>query len=880
MRYEDEKDINTNKQTVREEKSGSGEDRKIVITENMEQAGDGQMDQLQATVFNTGGRVLNMLSSDVRLNGKASDEVKRAREALEQLGAFRYNIGFAGPQSCGKSSLINAIIQYPLMPTCNLATTCTPVEVMYGKVIRMIIKDEDKDGKVVFDQKCGSISKGDFDRLKNYACNVMSIAIIENLQLFSDVYIAEDTNNLSRHIHMDQNDPRQVALLLMILFTVYVHQNNKELNAKEKALNALRKETLTHFGIKKNTVNYRVVVQWDNPMLASGLMITDLPGLGSSAEDKTEDGKVIKGHDTITKEAVLRTDTMAFMSEPLVLADAVPVLETMVSNAHLLDVVSVDDRIVPIMNKVDLLKGEQKKLTTINMMLGMMQNAGVDMTGRKVWETSSYYGEYAYEGMDLSKSFLVQNEIYDLVKNGYSEEEIQEELPGILRKMKHGYERSGVDQLREFFRTAFIGKGKCQKAFSSVAALRALAIALIKPLCAAINMDTTMAAGNEALVKEALEYLQEAATTRLDNAQSEIKEKVNKLTDEDNQEIIHSLLRDAQAQYMTSFEDAVDSYSSSLLAITGKFNLTWIGFGNRARVDSGDSYNHGLYETLLDKSRSLYVDLKEVNKVYATTLRHCGNDTEGIYQHMLNGLVTFQKDYPNILKDCLDSYRDKVDPSVIALMGNMVPALLDFVDAKIKTADASMAQLKESIQAAGDQIARDIIELNDEYVNVLLEMVHGKLDTESGGWFVRKEFLVIDGDRGLNATIRSLKLTNADKEHIKAQIEEMGRDKINNSLVAWYKEAETNAKSILSKLVVEILELFRQVTRDLEKNTKEKEAELEANVKLLDDLYDIFEKMQNDIQPEIDRALNLGISTEYTAMEGDLFEGMLRREAS
>lgn len=125
----------------------------------MEQASEDVVDQFQAAIYNAGSKALSMLDADVLTKGLETDRRKKAGDTLRHLGAFRYNIGFAGPQSCGKSSLINAIIRYPLMPTCNLATTCTPVELIYGKETRIIVKDEDLKGKIVFDRKCGSITQ-------------------------------------------------------------------------------------------------------------------------------------------------------------------------------------------------------------------------------------------------------------------------------------------------------------------------------------------------------------------------------------------------------------------------------------------------------------------------------------------------------------------------------------------------------------------------------------------------------------------------------------------------------------------------------------------------------------------------------------------------
>lgn len=840
----------------------------------MEQASEDVVDQFQATVYNAGSKALSMLDADALTKGLEIDRRKKAKDTLRHLGAFRYNIGFAGPQSCGKSSLINAIIRYPLMPTCNLATTCTPVELIYGKETRIVVKDEDRKGKIVLDRKCGSISQADFDKLVDYACKVMPVAIIENLQFFCDFSILSRTRELRRHIHMDRSDPRQTALLFLILLTVYAHQNNKELTKAELELNNLRLKTLAYFGIRQNTINYRVVVQWDNSMLASGLMITDLPGLGSSAEDKKENDVVIKGHDTITKEAVLRTDTMAFLSEPQVMADAVPALETMISNASIRDAVSVEERIVPIMNKVDQLPGAQKE-TAINMMLGMMRNAGANMSNRKVWETSSFCGEYAYEGLDVKQSFYVQREVFKLAEEGCGEDEIEDELPGIMRKMKRGYDKSGVNELREFFRSAFIGRGKYQKTFSAVIALRALALDMVTPLRTMIDSGTALAGVNETLAREALGYLEEAATTPLNDAQK-TDQVISNMVDE-HMGIVDPMISAATVKYESVLSDAVDDYAERLQDITSQFNLTYLGFGNRARVDSGDPYNHDLYQSLLDESETLNVDLKAVNKIHANALRYCGDAVAGIYESARDRLVAFQKDYPRIMKDCIDEYRGKADPDVIALMESLLPSLQQYVAARIVTADAAIQDQRSSFQNVADQLAREIVTLNDEFVSVLLNMVQGKLGTIQGGWFTKKDFLVVDGDNGLNATIRSLGLTKADRENIRGLVAEKGANVITNPLREWYQTAENDVNQILGSLTLEFVSQFNLMRKNLEEKTKGMETNVEQAQKTLDVLSRVFCQMREDIQPHLDHILELE-GAGNSPLKGDLFEGMLEAQ--
>lgn len=884
MRYEDEKNKvdtqkkqeNTETEFVREAESGEG----AGALKNSEDTGTEMVDRFQKAVCEAGNRVLNLISEEGLDLMVHQDRMERAKDALAQLGAFRYNIGFAGPQSCGKSSLINAVIQYPLMPTCNLATTCTPVELLYSKVIRVLVTDEDRKGKIIFDKKCGELSEEDFNRLRDYAFQVMGVAIIENLQFFCDDYIADEMEIDPGHITMDPEDARQAALLILILFTVYVSQNNRELNDKERKLNELRRKTLSYFGVGKDSINYRVIVQWDNPLLASGLMITDLPGLGAAAEDKEIDGKWIKGHDTITREAVLKTDTMVFMSEPLVMGDAVPVLKEMVSNAALRDAVSAEDRIVAIMNKSDTFSGAAQKQSAIDRMLGMMQNAGVNMTGRKVWELSSFFGEFAYEGLDRSRSFYVRREIYKLKNQDYDEEDIADEMPSILKRLEKGYQKSGVDELREFFRTAFIGRAKYDKTFSAIAALRAFALDSMSPIQVLIHTDSALAGVNRDIADNALKNLKEAAITPLDEAQRETGAEVNGMIEDDY--VVDALIESAANKYVQAFDNAVNEYSEKLRKIADKFELTFLGLGSRARVDSSNTHNHELYEELLAQSGSLQVDLTAVNREYTNTLSHCSKDIEKIYRTAQERMNRFKENYPGILEKCIESYRSKTDDDTLGLMYDIMPVLRSFVEDKIQSADASIQQQKSVFGKVGDALAIDIAKMNAEYNEILLRMVKDKLNTVSGGWFVKKEFLIVDGENGLKNTINILKLSEADKKASRADCSAKGYERIKMPLLEWYKNAENDVAVIMSSLAVEIAGLFKKLQKNLLDDLDDKNTEIQKNKEALEKLEKIFAGMGDSIQTLIDAALEAGVGFESESlgkMKGDMFEGKLKQGA-
>src|SRR5699024_6156945 len=114
---------------------------------------------------------------------------------------------------------------------------------------------------------------------------------------------------------MDVHNSKHIAVLALVLFAAYIGQNDLNLTAEKEKIIEKRKETMRLFGIPKETINYSIIVQWDCELLKKGLVITDLPGLGAYAGEKNVDGKTLKSHDDITREAIQEVDAMVFIED-------------------------------------------------------------------------------------------------------------------------------------------------------------------------------------------------------------------------------------------------------------------------------------------------------------------------------------------------------------------------------------------------------------------------------------------------------------------------------------------------------------------------------------------------------------------------------------
>ena len=143
--------------------------------------GSDKIDLLQTKVNNAGIKVLSTIEKEKLLDTRNNEHFEFTAKELKNNADFKFNIGFAGEQSAGKSMVINSLLQYPLMPTCNLTTTCTVVRLEYGERIRVVAIDDDTQ-KQVFDLDCTKVMPEQFKKLKEYAILALHVLVVENLQ--------------------------------------------------------------------------------------------------------------------------------------------------------------------------------------------------------------------------------------------------------------------------------------------------------------------------------------------------------------------------------------------------------------------------------------------------------------------------------------------------------------------------------------------------------------------------------------------------------------------------------------------------------------------------------------------------------------------------
>lgn len=804
---------------------------------------DDQSDKLQADVVNGCGRVIVALNSCEELRDYVKTE--EAEKIVKGLQDFHYTIGFAGGQSSGKSTLVNAMLQYPLMPTCQLATTNTPVELYYSEKIRITVFDADT-GKQILDYPCDKATEGEFQKLKEYACAVSALPqVIENLQPFVDGYIGSYENGISpNQLDMQASNPKHVAVLMLILLTVYVKQNLADLKPNQRALIKLRKKTMAFFKIPHNIPNITVRMQWNSPILKSGLRILDLPGLGANAEDRQLGGdKVLKGQDTITKEAIATTDTMVVVQDPLLLAKVWEVVKQMVSNLTVKEAV-VENCIVPVLNKFDMCKGLAGRQGALSSYITDLRNLGIEKEEKDIFPLSAIYGEYAYEDCSNKKRTLYCSPAVDrLIERGKDEDYIERKVEDLLEELQEAYEGSGVEALREFFRTAFVERSKLEKTFSTIAEIRAVGKNAQSNIIAQKRIYEGFAGTNETLVDTAIPKLREIANKPINKAidsisTGSIKDKISLMTGLSDLVVL---------DYKKAFEQSAIEYHTRNIKIVNRMTLTWAGLGAFARIDIGNPDNYRLYQQFKKESQSIKIDMSDVNISYAKVLSTIKKDIENIFNDAVMRLHSFADTYEPNLNVTIGQYRGNASPEVIKIFEDIIPVISEFVADQIDIAENGINRANREIEQAQIDIANVIVDKNYEFVSAVSDYAINHIQVKSTNFlfFDGHEKMKINGNDGAISVLSTVKDLIGNNPEIETTIQTVCSAQIINPMQEWYTSATDSVTEAFIELQEKINSLLDEISAKLKNNTGESEEfikKLDGELKQVDTIFDELKK--------------------------------------
>lgn len=318
-------------------------------------------DQIVESVIK-GARYLIEISEPLLKNEKnksileppLSDENYGIQTYLKRLENKVFRIGILGNQSCGKSFLDNTILRIPLLPVADLRTSGAKLQIIYGKHCYIDIKQDGIDKKTI---NCEETDEKTIKALKAFVCHCYKVIALKNIWYFlpSDTDPKDITPENAEKLEINANEPWQVAFLWMTLLTTYINQNAKREVLKDEWIRAIlaREELYKDLGLDPE-MDCDITLYLDNPFLACGISLVDLPGVGAAVNDT---GKA-KAHNQIATDAIRDTDAIIIATDKTITGGAVndaliPILQC----AQFKYAGARENRIIPLLTKVDQIKG-------------------------------------------------------------------------------------------------------------------------------------------------------------------------------------------------------------------------------------------------------------------------------------------------------------------------------------------------------------------------------------------------------------------------------------------------------------------------------------------------------------------------------------------
>ncbi len=315
-------------------------------------------------IINTCIGISKLLSSDEHkgfFEKYCFSEYQTLLEKQTDLINKEYKMAFASAQSGGKTSVINAfVLEYPLLPSCMITTTCVPTILRYGKDIKIEISVNSlKENKYCEERKitihCDDkyISNELFALLSSFF-----VCSYEALRLDNVAWFAKKPRGTYKSLGIDdvqlsQKDSRHIAMLLASALCTYLGQNEEEENLPEKKRQAreLQMKILSKLGLSEEDKNYQVTVYWDSPILKEGIVIYDLPGL--DAHNDSLNG--YESHENITKRVLENeAQSMFYLMDGRITKEGHEAFSYFLNSEALKSLSSKTQRIIPVINKIDI----------------------------------------------------------------------------------------------------------------------------------------------------------------------------------------------------------------------------------------------------------------------------------------------------------------------------------------------------------------------------------------------------------------------------------------------------------------------------------------------------------------------------------------------
>ena len=215
------------------------------------------------------------------LAAEVDSDLTRLLEQLNDLCVRKCHIGLLSLQSAGKTTLLNALLGYPLLPTTLVKGTVLPVSVEWGAPSIKLVTVDHKQRRHEVDPTA-AVTPEINRALLDYACLCVNEGVVvpENLLYFHKDYVPEKAWS-PEDIDLPQNDA-SLLMLLLILLNAHVEAETCKTRIKSERVRRARNELLCALGLSEEGM-VGLSLCWDNDLLRSGICLHDFPGLDSGS---------------------------------------------------------------------------------------------------------------------------------------------------------------------------------------------------------------------------------------------------------------------------------------------------------------------------------------------------------------------------------------------------------------------------------------------------------------------------------------------------------------------------------------------------------------------------------------------------------------------
>lgn len=759
-------------------------------------------DSQNALFSRTGQRLPAIAGRDAGLQpGVAAliDDLRAIADAHRKDEAL---LAFVGEMSGGKSAIISMIAGYPLFPSATVPTSEAPVEVRYGEKPALEIITLDAQGRETPVYRFDSLDGADPETVRelvDYACwiNAKSLIRIENLRYYFDF------KEMTREALLPQlNSILQVMQLMLIVLSASVGRGMEKLEVEPENQQAIAWQLRLLsgvFGIDRDQP-YAVRVKLPSELLKNGLVLVDLPGLGS--------GNPL--HEAITRRYMAGADAYILpFTKELRVSDTAEALSEIVRYEKMSHP-GRDSRFIVCVNKCDLIDPEDMSATlapVVHQIRPMLPEIQIPV----IYPVSAMYAEcrLVENGVDPQRTVTVRG-----MRRGFGARAVRidpEEAREVLREQYEypfeyvdpqtgGAVRCSARQFIEEVVGGFAPRIRFLNALKQVADLMDRYQVYARDLRVKLEMLRLLNACGDELMDSLLARMRRALNASAETLNDGVNDVIDKLRA--HQQQMSADIEAAEKAFVQGFNDAEDEMKAHLTGVAPQFWRDAFGHvivdpkATQANVaqhnlevfrklrDYLENFNFDNY--LYDGNERLAQCLAEERRMYEQGI---GDTADRFAAFIDESQVEMRRAYDDFSR----SVADRVSPSALRIYESCFVLASDAVTDYLKALSAEAVQMmvsdkrfEEIQQTTTSYIASAILKIRSYYHKTCVIYLDGTL--KSTFWLNRS---YVDLDRilaELSKHFRSAERNHSDLVQVRTVLTE-GEDshvqRVNAFLTTW-----------------------------------------------------------------------------------------------